>query len=418
MTRPSVQIRSAVSEVFESRRTTAAELRRRFVGDLDWIVLHTLARKPEDRYASASELAADLERHLAFLPVSVRPPTLSYQLRRFTQRHRARVAVALGALALTLVAAGALWQTRRAAARQTQMAAELNREVERIEWLQRVGHQLPLGSQKNQDQALRSAMAHIETRRGSDHGGLASYALGRGELALGNPQAARNLFETSLQAGYDAPEVHLAMGWALSELYDRRLDTLRRTPDRDLREAQREEADQELRQPALALLSQSTGSAWISPELLEATLALQRDELDLAIDRGRSAAERLGWLYEAHFVVGRALQRQAEVAREMEDNLERAESLFDAAILEVEQGLAIGRSDPKGNQLLCRISGARSSLASRFSRPGFDALLENTEARCIRAQLADPESFEPRLVRAQAWHGMAWHGRSPALRPR
>jgi tetratricopeptide (TPR) repeat protein len=55
------------------------------------------------RYASASELASDLRRHLANEPVLAGPPSASYRVRKFVKRHRAGVAFAATASVLVLV---------------------------------------------------------------------------------------------------------------------------------------------------------------------------------------------------------------------------------------------------------------------------------------------------------------------------
>ncbi|MCB1183587.1 serine/threonine protein kinase [bacterium] len=83
--------------------------------DLDAIVLKTLRKEPERRYASVDALAEDVRRHLAGLPVRARPDSWRYRLGKFAQRHRA--AVGVGAAALVLVAAAGtvgFVQTRRA----------------------------------------------------------------------------------------------------------------------------------------------------------------------------------------------------------------------------------------------------------------------------------------------------------------
>ncbi len=99
---------------------------RALAGDLDQIVLKALRKEPSRRYASVSDLAADVGRYQAGLPVSARPDTLGYRFRRFVTRHRLPVAAA------TLVALG-LVGGLLAYARQARLArAEAARaEVER-----------------------------------------------------------------------------------------------------------------------------------------------------------------------------------------------------------------------------------------------------------------------------------------------
>ena len=98
-----------------SRSVTGAALRRRLAGDLDSIVLTALRKEPDRRYASPADLAADLERHRAGLPVAARGDGLAYRAGKLIRRHRLAVAAA-AAIALSLVGGlgAALWQARAA----------------------------------------------------------------------------------------------------------------------------------------------------------------------------------------------------------------------------------------------------------------------------------------------------------------
>lgn len=72
----------------QARAATADQLSRRLRGDLDVICLKALAKEPDRRYASAEAFVADIRRHLAGLPVTARPATVGYRLRKFVRRHR------------------------------------------------------------------------------------------------------------------------------------------------------------------------------------------------------------------------------------------------------------------------------------------------------------------------------------------
>ncbi|MEZ6014821.1 MAG: tetratricopeptide repeat protein [Planctomycetota bacterium] len=87
-----------------ARGTTRARLAKALARDLDWITLRALEKEPARRYASASELSADLRRHLQGEAVLAGPPSARYRLGKFVRRHRFPVASASAAL-LVLVAA-------------------------------------------------------------------------------------------------------------------------------------------------------------------------------------------------------------------------------------------------------------------------------------------------------------------------
>lgn len=88
----------------------------RLRGDLETILLKALEKDRRQRYASASELAADLRRFLCDEPVAARAPSALYQLRKLARRHRALTGGGLLAVAgLVLGAVVAGWYAARAA---------------------------------------------------------------------------------------------------------------------------------------------------------------------------------------------------------------------------------------------------------------------------------------------------------------
>ncbi len=97
-----------------------ANFRRALRGDLDWIVLMAMRKEQDLRYASAAELAADVERHLADEPVSAGPPTIGYRSRKFLRKYRTQ-AVAAGLVLGTAIGGAlvALDYARLASARAT-----------------------------------------------------------------------------------------------------------------------------------------------------------------------------------------------------------------------------------------------------------------------------------------------------------
>ena len=86
----------------ENRGGDTRSLARRLNGDLDWIVLESITREPDRRYASVSELSADIQRFLNDDPVLAGRPSTTYRLRKLVRRHRpAVISFCLLMLALT-----------------------------------------------------------------------------------------------------------------------------------------------------------------------------------------------------------------------------------------------------------------------------------------------------------------------------
>ncbi len=122
---------AAGTQVAECRRADTRKLRTLLRGDLDWITMKCLEKDRSRRYATASALAEDIQRHLDDEPVTAGPPSAVYRWRKFARRYRAAVAagsvVALVLIAATSVSIAFAW--REARARQREQVA-LAREVE------------------------------------------------------------------------------------------------------------------------------------------------------------------------------------------------------------------------------------------------------------------------------------------------
>src|SRR5262249_17324612 len=87
------------TEIARRRRSGVRALVRLLRGDLEWITMKALEKDRTRRYASASDFAADISRHLENRPVLAGPPSPAYRLRKFGRRYRVQ---ALAALALLL----------------------------------------------------------------------------------------------------------------------------------------------------------------------------------------------------------------------------------------------------------------------------------------------------------------------------
>jgi non-specific serine/threonine protein kinase/serine/threonine-protein kinase len=101
-------------------------------GDVETIFAKALEKDRERRYASARDLALDLEHCLAEQPIAARPPSTAYQLAKFTRRNRLLVG-GVGALLVTLILGivGTASQAARAGReRDSALAAKRDAELD------------------------------------------------------------------------------------------------------------------------------------------------------------------------------------------------------------------------------------------------------------------------------------------------
>ena len=142
----------AVRRVVEEDVIRPREVSREIDRELEAVLLKALAREPELRYASAGDLAADIENYLTGEPLNARRPTTFYFLRKRIRKYR--VPVALAAVVLASLVGMAVFAYVRV--RQERDDKELERQravvAERDAKLQR-------------DHALAARQAEEEQRR-------------------------------------------------------------------------------------------------------------------------------------------------------------------------------------------------------------------------------------------------------------
>lgn len=129
--RPSTRIRGLRPDdavtMASNRRSQPARLISSLRGDLDWIVLKCLEKDRCRRYDSAGDLARDIQRHLRNESVTAVAPSITYEIRKLTRRHRTWVGVTAGFLLLllagTVVTGLFAWRTFRAEQKAVREAA-------------------------------------------------------------------------------------------------------------------------------------------------------------------------------------------------------------------------------------------------------------------------------------------------------
>jgi eukaryotic-like serine/threonine-protein kinase len=106
-----------------------AERQRRHAAireDLERIVAKAMHKAPERRYASAQDLATDIDRFLEGRPVLAHPDSRAYRARKFVGRHRLGTAAAAVAFALVVAATALAFRSARHAERSASDMREVN----------------------------------------------------------------------------------------------------------------------------------------------------------------------------------------------------------------------------------------------------------------------------------------------------
>jgi tetratricopeptide (TPR) repeat protein len=125
---------AATHALADARDVNANRLQRILRGDLDNIVCMAMRKEPERRYASAQQMASDIQRHLDGKPVIARRDTMSYRTTKFVVRHWLPVTAGLCAVLLVVAFATTTYvQSLKIAAERDRVAEQRERaERERV----------------------------------------------------------------------------------------------------------------------------------------------------------------------------------------------------------------------------------------------------------------------------------------------
>ena len=285
--------------------------RRVLRGDLDTICLKALRKEPERRYASAGQLAEDLQRFLGGRPVTARPDTAGYRIGKFLGRHRASVAATAAVVCLIVGLVG--FYTAQLAEERDRARLEAATATQVSDFLQDLFAVADPGRSGGADLSARTVLDQGAARIEHDLAGQPRVqarmmqVMGEVYQSLGAFDAAAPLLERSLslrRTGRDAAPGDVAAGLH-----------------------------------SLAVFRQETGDYAAADSLYRAALALQRDAPDP--NAPAVAATLHDW--------GTLLHRQG--------NYDRADSLF-------QQALALrtdhfGAEDPRTASTLNEIASLR-----------------------------------------------------------
>ncbi len=372
--------------------------------DLDAIVMKALQRTPLDRYETAQALADDLGRFLEGRPVAARPVGPFAQLGRSIRRNKALAAVSAAAVLLVVVLGGLWLRSATTAARQAALAEQLGRDVQRIDTTMRLGEMLPLHDLAREREQVRDLMARIDSRRqqlGPAAAGPSWYAIGRGWLALGQPDEARRWLERGWDAGYRTADAAYALGLALGAQYRTALAEADAISNAAVRQARRLEAARDLRDPAAAYLRAAVSADLAAPEYAAGLLALYEGRHDEARAQARTALGRVGWLHEAHVLEGDASAFEALAARDA-GQYDAAAAQFDAARDAYTRAARVAPSSARAHLQQCALATARLDMETLRRVQEAPAVHAQAVAACDAATAADADSAAGHAQRARA----------------
>jgi serine/threonine-protein kinase len=283
--------------------------------DLETIVHKCLEKDRVQRYASARDLAEDLDRFLYGDPIQARPASWGYRLRKRLRKNRLLALVSLAAAA-ALVALGtanlhARWQARE----QAELAQRFGERIGRLEADMRLEAYLPLHPVTARKRELGRDLDAIVSEMkslGKIAEGPGHEALGKGYLALHLYEPAFAHLESAWRTGQRNADVAAALAEAGGVLYEHSLTDL--TPSAEGKAAARAEVERAFRAETLAVLREALAQEAAPPSYLAALLAFYEKRYADALEAARRAWGEDPRLYKAAQLEARVYAAQADAA--------------------------------------------------------------------------------------------------------
>jgi len=225
--RPSARVSTEwgnLSATAKARSTEPKQLVSALRGDLDWITMKAVERDRTRRYGTPSDLAADISRYLKNEPITARPASVSYRIRKYVRRHRYSVAGAAVFLSLLIVFAVMqniqLHQIKRERDREDRITEFMTGIFKISDPTQKVG-------KITAQEILDNAAKEVETGLAKDpeFQSRMMYVMGRAYLNLGLYPEAQSLFERAIKVSGSAlgqehkETLHMVgdLGWTFFE---------------------------------------------------------------------------------------------------------------------------------------------------------------------------------------------------------
>lgn len=389
--------------------------------DLETIVMKCLEREPGRRYDSARALAEDLQRFLDGEPIHAERAGLAYIVLKRARKHRGVVALTSTTLLLLILLVGVWRKGKAELVEQAKLAQELGQDVTEMELFLRNAYTMPKHDVERERDLIHKQLDAIGRRMAAmgDVGAApGDYALGRGYLALDEPEQARVHLVRARAAGYTSPELDYGLGRALGELYRKGLNDAKRVLDPKDRQARIAKAETQYRDPALIHLRAALAAQIEVPAYAEGLIAYYEGHFESALEKAKLAFSQAPWLYEAKKLEADSLFAEGSKHRsDTNFDYEKMMFYFEPAARAYSEAAEFARSNPDVHRAECElwlfVTYAHMDLAKDSS-----SALEHANTACRRAIETSSKDVQSRILLASVTSVVAnYEARAVVLGP-
>lgn len=380
--------------------------------ELEVITMKCLEREPGRRYDSARAFGDDLQRFLDGEPILAKRAGMSYVVWKKVQKNKLATLFLALAVILSVVFFGIWRKGKIDAIEQARLAQELGKDVTEMESFLRNAYAIPLHDVERERTIIRKRLSAIEQRmaKAGDVGeGPRDYAIGRGYLALEDPDKAYEHLAAARSAEYASPDLDYALGKTLGELYRRGLDNAKRIQNKEEQKAEIARLEVTYRDPALIHLRAALPAQIEVSAYAEGLIAYYEGKYEDALIKAKQAFEQAPWLYEAKKLEADALFMLGSRFRHDADfDWDKMMQHFGPAAEAYQAAADIARSSPEVHRAECELWFQIMCAAAYKKTSPFPAF-EKAKSACSRAIKASSAEKQARLQLAHVHSAFAFH---------
>ncbi len=414
-------------KVLEHEPPLAHRIRPEVPPELSYIAQKAMEKDPQRRYEDADGFGRDLDRFLETGTPAAQGFGWWGRCQRRLERRPLPWLVGAFLLLLTLGSWGWSVAQRLQSAQETRQVELFARRSSAIEAQLRFLQLLPQrpleGDLERLQRGLELLAEEVATARGRARA-AGTYAVGRVELALGNPERAVETLRRARVWGFKDPVGALTQAQAALAMTRQDLRLVDLLPDAQVRGAERLRLREALKVEVLPGLETAAAAAPTddgSRLLAQALVALLSNHPQEALPLAKTVTEGWPWLFEAHLLQADAHRDSAAQAIEKTEDWPAFQQFLGAEQQVLEEALTRAPSAAILHQRLCesRVAEARGEGFLGGAIESVLATFASAEKECLVAQEIDPKNREAGRVLAEiAWRraleSLRWQGPAKA----
>lgn len=362
--------------------------------DLKAIVAMCLAKKPDQRYASAQSLLQDIKAYLSGDVIQAKSVSwVGYWLKK-GRKYPKTTGLIFSLLMVSLLALAVGFYQNHQNNQRLQQAEIFLQQAEDIKNQVRRIHMLPIHNVQPEYEEIRTQITLLQQQinnSGVDQSGLTDLALGSAYLSMRDFDQAMDFLQRARDKGWQSVELDRQLGYVRAVEWSYQLKQNKSIKDETERALHLATATAEHYNPAIELLGRTQQQS----HFLAGRLAWVEERYDEAISHYQKELLENPWHHEAAKQISEVYMNKFR-STGATDGYDAAMPYMDKSNEYLQQAITIGRSDPLNHVSRCTNAGIDIQIKRYLKK--YDEMpqaFSDGMKACENALVLEPTAFSP-----------------------